>query len=276
VSIRNPFAESPLKKGKLRDLVTKRSRWTRICSEENSMEYTVTDAPATRNAKPRTEGSGRRLRRSGPLRPKSQEWQAFEEMFLASRSKFIRMAYKILRNREDAEDAVQDALLSAYVHWDRFEGRSAIRTWFNRVVLNASLMIRRKRKPTRFESIPESASADHTSSMDMIPESRLDPEMCCAETEKFALVDALIRELSPTLRQAFRMAYFDEMPAQRAGAQLGVSTATFKTRLWRAKKHLKHLAQRAVPLASKAKLHRSLHNRAQFQDLAAVTAEVWS
>jgi RNA polymerase sigma-70 factor (ECF subfamily) len=47
------------------------------------------------------------------------------------------MAYTILRNKEDAEDAVQDALLSAYVHLRAFEGRSALTTWFSRIVLNA-------------------------------------------------------------------------------------------------------------------------------------------
>ena len=52
-----------------------------------------------------------------PLPPESRECQAFEEMFLASRAKFTGLAYGILQNKEDAEDAVQDALVSAYVHF---------------------------------------------------------------------------------------------------------------------------------------------------------------
>ena len=54
---------------------------------------------------------------------------------LASREQFLRMAYVVLRNREDAEDALQDALISAYKHLRSFEGRSALKTWFTRVVL---------------------------------------------------------------------------------------------------------------------------------------------
>jgi len=69
-----------------------------------------------------------------PLPLESREWQAFEEMSLASRAQFTGLAYGILQNKEDAEDAVQDALVSAYVHLRRFEGRSAIKTWFTRVV----------------------------------------------------------------------------------------------------------------------------------------------
>jgi RNA polymerase sigma-70 factor (ECF subfamily) len=63
-------------------------------------------------------------------------------MFLASRPKFIGLAYSILRNKEDAEDAVQDAMRSAYRHLRSSESRSAFTTWFTRIVFNAALMIR--------------------------------------------------------------------------------------------------------------------------------------
>ena len=214
---------------------------------------------------------------AAPLPAQSREWEAFEEMFLASRAKFIGLAYAILRNKEDAEDAVQDALLSAYVHLRRFEGRSAIRTWFTRVVLNASLMIRRKRKPAHVEFTLETARADEPFRMDQIPASKPDPEMYCAQTETFELVDTLVSELSPALRQAFTMTYFDEIPAKQAGPLLGVATGTFKSRLCRARKHLKHLAERSLiaPIRG-ARSFPLFHREADFQDLRAKPAEVWS
>src|SRR5260370_26199981 len=70
--------------------------------------------------------------------------EAFREMFVAYRPKFVAMAHAILRNREDAEDAVQNAFVSGYLHLRSFEGRSALTTWFTRIVFNAALMIRRK------------------------------------------------------------------------------------------------------------------------------------
>src|SRR6202140_1253823 len=85
--------------------------------------------------------------------------EAFEEMFVASRQKFVATAHAILRNREDAEDAVQNAFLSAYLHLGSFEGRSALRTWFTRVVLNAALMIQRKRKPWVIQSLSENSNS---------------------------------------------------------------------------------------------------------------------
>ena len=214
---------------------------------------------------------------AAPLPAQSREWKAFEEMFLGSRAKFIGLAYGILRNKEDAEDAVQDALVSAYVHLRRFEGRSAIKTWFTRVVLNASLMIRRKRKPAHVGSALETAGADEPSPVDQIPASEPDPEMYCAEAETLELVDNLIAKLSPELRQAFTMTYFDEIPAKQAGLLLGVAKGAFKSRLCRARKHLKHLAEHALiaPIRG-ARPFRFFHRDADSQDLRAKTAEVWS
>src|SRR3984957_1574519 len=80
---------------------------------------------------------------------------ALEDIFAASHNRFVAVAQSILRNREDAEDAVQEAFLSAYRHWRSFEGRSALRTWLTRIVLNAALMIQRKRKPAAVRSLSE-------------------------------------------------------------------------------------------------------------------------
>jgi Sigma-70 region 2 len=68
---------------------------------------------------------------------------ALEQMFVESHRRFVAVAHSILRNREDAEDAVQEAFFSAHRHWRSFEGRSALSTWLTRIALNAALMIRR-------------------------------------------------------------------------------------------------------------------------------------
>lgn len=179
-------------------------------------------------------------------RAEGKDWEAFQETLLASRRRFIGMAYSILRNREDAEDAVQDAILSAYLHFRGFEGRSAFTTWFARIVLNAALMIRRKRKPRRFESLSESSLSGEPFWAENIPDLHSDPEIVCAEKEALQLVDVLLDDMNPILRQAFTMVYFDEMSVAEAGALLGVSTGTFKSRLFRARQQLKDQAQRSL------------------------------
>jgi RNA polymerase sigma-70 factor, ECF subfamily len=195
---------------------------------------------------------------------------ALQEMFLASRPRFVGIAYSILRNREDAEDAVQDAVLSAYVHLRNFEGRSAFTTWFTRIVLNAALMTLRKRTNSRISSLPESSTSDEVSWTERIPTSQPDPEMVCAEGETLQLIDILLGKMSPALRQSFTMTYYDELTSREACALLGVSIGTFKSRVFRARQHLMHLAQRSLV----APIRRAAHSPFSFDkvDLRAFAA----
>lgn len=176
-------------------------------------------------------------------RSQAQQWELVQEIFLASRRRFVRLAYAILHNREDAEDAVQDAMLLAYRHLRSFEGRSAFSTWFTRIVLNAALMIRRKRKrlPTEFA---EPHSVEETSWIERISDSHLDPEKAYAQEETLRWVEVLLGQMSPGLRQAFTMTYCEEISSKDAGVLLGVSTGTFKSRLFRARRHLVEEAHR--------------------------------
>jgi RNA polymerase sigma-70 factor (ECF subfamily) len=170
---------------------------------------------------------------------------ALEEMFAASRKRFLAIAYSILRNREDAEDAVQEAFLSAYRHLRGFEGRSALRTWFTRIVMNAALMMQRKRKPSAARSHSESGVSHDDGWTENIPDSQPDPEMIHAERETLQFIDEKLRELKPVLREAFTMTYYDDLSGAEACAVLGVSSGTFKARLFRAKRKLLDRTERA-------------------------------
>lgn len=84
-----------------------------------------------------------------------EEWEAVQRalagnrdalatLFAPDQARLYRSAFSLLRNKEDAQDALQDALLSAYLKLRSFEGRSRFSTWLTRIVLNAALMNRRK------------------------------------------------------------------------------------------------------------------------------------
>jgi RNA polymerase sigma-70 factor (ECF subfamily) len=180
--------------------------------------------------------------------------EAFVEMFVASRPRFVATAHAVLRNREDAEDAVQNAFLSGYLHLRTFEGRSAVKTWFTRIVLNAAFMIKRKRKPSTIQFLPENGNAQEVNLMENISSSEPDPEMVHAERETLQLVDGILGKMKPVLRQAFTMTYFDELSGPEACAVLGVSVGTFKARLFRAKRQVFEGAERALvaPIHKKA------------------------
>ena len=171
---------------------------------------------------------------------------ALEEMFVASRKRFLAIAYSILRNKEDAEDAVQEAFLSAYRHVRSFEGRSALRTWLTRIVLNAALMIQRKRKPSAVRSLSESDVSHDDGWTEHIPDSQPDPEMIHAECETLQFIDEKLGKLKPALRQAFTMTYYNDLSAAEACAMLGVSYGTFKARLFHARRKLSDRTERAL------------------------------
>jgi RNA polymerase sigma-70 factor (ECF subfamily) len=172
--------------------------------------------------------------------------EALEEIFAASRSKFVAIAYSILRNTEDAEDAVQNAFLSAYRHLRSFEGRSAPRTWLTRIVMNAALMIQRKRKSSTVTPVRENGNPHESDWIESIPASQPDPETAHAERETFDFIDEILGKMKPVLRQAFTMTYFGELSGQEACALLGISSGTFKARLFRARRELLDQAQRAL------------------------------
>jgi RNA polymerase sigma-70 factor (ECF subfamily) len=185
-------------------------------------------------------------RSSGDTRLENKGMEAFEEMVKSSHSRFLALANAILRNREDAEDAVQDAFLSGYLHLPSFEGRSALTTWFTRIVLNAALMIRRKRKSTWMNFQPETSTSDDATRMESIPTSQPDPETVYAEIETIQFVNDVIRNLKPALRQAITATYYDELSCPEACALLNLSSASFKSRLLRARRVLKQAQRNRV------------------------------
>jgi RNA polymerase sigma-70 factor, ECF subfamily len=186
--------------------------------------------------------------------------EAFEEMFVASRPRFVAIARTILRNREDAEDAVQNAFLSGYVHLRSFEGRSALRTWFTRIVLNAALMLQRKRKPFTIQPLPENSNSREVNWTESIPASEPDPEMVHSERETLQLIDGILRKMKPVLRQAFTITYYDELSGPEACAVLGVSAGTFKARLFRARRQVLEQTQRALV----APIHKTTLSASEF------------
>jgi RNA polymerase sigma-70 factor, ECF subfamily len=190
----------------------------------------------TRSVPPTSrESSGHQARNIAETRAQVIGNDAFEEMCMASHSKFVAIARAIVRNREDAEDAVQNAFLSGYRHLQSFQGRSALKTWFTRIVLNAALQIQRKRNPLAILPLRENNNGHE---IENIPDWEPDPEMVHAEQETLQLMNGILGRMKPVLRQAFTMTYFDELSALEACAVLGVSLSTFKSRLFRARRQI--------------------------------------
>ena len=229
-----------------------------------------------RNVWAKTRGSTAYARKS-LLRPEqsTQAQQAFEEMFLASHPQFLRVANAILRNKEDAEDAVQNAFVSAFLRLHSFEGRSALSTWFTRVVMNAALMIRRKRQAAWMAPLPEPKSADDLEWTEAISASQPDPEDLCAEGERLQQIQAALQGMKPILREAFELVYHQHMSLREACDKLGVGTSTLKARVFRARQELfKTLCRSGAAYLHKTKPLRLLVGKSGCAPSASAPAQV--
>jgi RNA polymerase sigma-70 factor, ECF subfamily len=190
----------------------------------------------------RTSKRSRSLKgRVEPSRSDGLQPNILQELFLTSRERFIRIAYRILRNREDAEDAVQDAFLSACRHLREFEGRSALTTWFTRIVMNAALMVRRKRKNAAAPA-PHETDAAMASFVETVPDTQPNPELAYSRTESYEILEVHLKELNPLLRDAVMKTYYDELSLSEASSAVGVPPATYKARLFRGRRLLQQRA----------------------------------
>src|SRR5260370_15589797 len=88
---------------------------------------------------------------------------AFDQLFQPIGKRTFQIVYRITRNREDAEDALQDSLLRAFLHIKAFETRSGFSSWFTSIAINSALTILRKKRNS-FE-IPMDRSEEHTSEL---------------------------------------------------------------------------------------------------------------
>lgn len=181
-------------------------------------------------------------------RPDELQQNILQELFLTSRKRFVRIAYRILENNEDAEDAVQEAFVSACRHFGKFEGRSALTTWLTRIVMNAALMARRKRKSAR-NSLREMDVA-MSSFAETVPDTQPNPELACLRAESYEILEAHVRKLNPHLREAVIATYYDELSVTEASSAVGVSQGTYKARLFRGRRLLQKRAISATRLNS--------------------------
>jgi RNA polymerase sigma-70 factor (ECF subfamily) len=151
---------------------------------------------------------------------------------------FYKRAFRFLGNRADAEDAVQDALLSACTHLGQFRGQAQLSTWLTAIVTNAARMQLRRRRRGSYLSLEEPKGEDGLTFSERLPDSKPGPEEVCSASEVRDRVVNGISQLSPTLRRAFELRDIDGLTTKEAALVLGVPPGTLKAQLARARAKL--------------------------------------
>jgi RNA polymerase sigma-70 factor, ECF subfamily len=163
---------------------------------------------------------------------------AQERLFKMYTPKLYRTVFAVLRNREDAEDVVQESWCRAYANLDSFQGRAAFSTWLTRIAINSALMLRRRKRfhvETSLNDILENRSEPVFDSTITEPPN---PEEICADSELNALVEDKISELPPRVQAAFRLCKLEEFSITEAVKALGIRETALKSRVMRARKKI--------------------------------------
>jgi RNA polymerase sigma-70 factor, ECF subfamily len=155
---------------------------------------------------------------------------------------FYKRAYRYLGNAPDAEDAVQDALLSAYKHVAQFRGQAQISTWLTTIVTNAALMKLRRRRGV-WLSLDQQNGEDGLTFSELIPDSKPDPEEVCVTSDAHDRLLEVASHLSPTLRRTFRLRDIDGLTTKETARLLGVPEGTVKAQVARARGKLARIMQ---------------------------------
>jgi len=150
---------------------------------------------------------------------------------------FYKRAFHFLGNATDAEDAVQDALLSAYKHLGQFRGQAQLSTWLTSIVTNAARMQLRRRRGS-YLSLDEPQGEDGLTLSERLPDSKPGQEEVCSAAELHDRLVNCVKQLSPTLRRAFQLRHIEGLTTKEAARVLGVPEGTVKAQLARARAKL--------------------------------------
>jgi RNA polymerase sigma-70 factor, ECF subfamily len=186
-----------------------------------------------------------RARNDDPQR----DHEPLDVLFLRYSPVLYRIAFRKLGNAEDAEDALQDALLSAFKNMHQFRGEARFSTWLGSIVLNSARMQLRRRLNHNLVSLDQ--HDENHEEGDPIWAERLedgspDAEESLRRAQTRETLERIVEELPARLRVAFRLRAFEGLTNSEAAAALGVPEGTLKAQLFRARMQVTARMRQAI------------------------------
>src|SRR5467141_3924154 len=165
---------------------------------------------------------------------------AFGELFDRYKRRIFRLAQRIMRNHEDAEDVVQEAFQMAFVHLPDFEGSARFSTWLSRIAINVALMKLRKKTRKVELSIDEHSESEDMSFRDAVTDLAPNPEQDCLRQERSRILREALAELKPNARRVLELYELEGRSMKEIAQGLGISVPAVKARLFHARPKMRH------------------------------------
>lgn len=168
------------------------------------------------------------------------DFEAFEELVRRTEGKLYAHLLRMTENAADARELLQESYLSAYRNLKSFKGDSAFSTWLYRIATNHALMHFRKKRPeTGLEelSIPTHEELKNR----RITDWDLDPAEAAHKKEVKKILDKAIMSLPPVYRAVVSLRDIEGLSTEETALRLGINAGAVKTRLHRARIHLREI-----------------------------------
>ena len=192
----------------------------------------ATGASPTRSADARDESAFLVAAKSG-------DSAAFELLCKQSANMVFRVARRMMRNNEDAEDVLQESFQQAFIHLKSFNGHSRFSTWLSRIAINAALMKLRKKQHLWDVSLDESDENEQSGSWLDVEDKGLNPEQLYAQMERQQILSEAMNELTPGMRKAIELRELDERSGEETARIMGISVSAVKARVFHGRRKLR-------------------------------------
>ena len=181
---------------------------------------------------------------------KAGSHDAFAELVRRHHAKIYAVSLRMLKNREDAEDNVQNVLFKAYHNMNRFEGQSQFSTWLFRIAINEALMKLRRQKNEKQTSYFDSGKDGETGTgFPEIEDARQDHE---GDYMRRELAGKALQGLHPALKTTFMLHKGEGWTCRELAEALGVTVETVKSRVFRARVRSRRQLQALASASSAA------------------------
>src|SRR5262245_42223369 len=184
---------------------------------------------------------------AGEARPDRR--REFEAILSRTLPRLQRMALRSLRNPEDAEDAVQDAMLLAFRHIAQFDGRAQMSTWLTAIVLNTVRMQLRRRPRGQMVSLDQSPAEGKRAISELLADPSPTPEQNLEQRQLLDLVTKLTGGLPASQRAALQLRLKEDSSIKDAARKLRVPEGTLKAQLTRGRVALAQRFHKAIRAA---------------------------
>jgi len=184
---------------------------------------------------------------------KTGDARAFELLVERHERKIFSTAQRITRNREDAEDVVQQSFQKALINLKKFEGDSLFSTWLTRIAINEALMLLRRKRGSHEVPIEESSTKTESALPLDFLDSAPNPEDRCLDREQEEILSAALNKLRPGIRKAIELRELGELSTGETAVVMGLSVAAVKGRVFHGRRKLRETLRRSPKVVRRDK-----------------------